>query len=80
MLVWSRAGRAWVWALAGVLILVVYAAPMAIIVLASFAGQWNGALPSQLGFANFGAVLDGSPGEALWVSLVTGRRRAWWRW
>ena len=72
MLVWSRAGRAAVWAFAGLLILIVYVAPLAIIVLASLAGQWNGALPSQLGLASYAQVVQGSPGEALRVSLITG--------
>ena len=72
MLVWSRAGRAGVWAFAGLLILVVYVLPMAIIALASLAGQWNGALPSLLGFASYAEILNGAPGEALRVSLITG--------
>ena len=72
MLVWSSGGRAAAWALAAVLILVVYVAPMAIILLASLAGQWNGALPSHLGLTNYARVIQGSPGEALRVSLITG--------
>ena len=52
--------------------LVVYALPMAIIVLASLAGQWNGVLPSNLGFHNYAEVLQGSPSEQLRVSLITG--------
>ena len=71
MLVWSRSGQLGAWSLAALLILVIYVAPMAIIVLASFAGQWNGVLPSQLGLQSYAQVLDGSPGEALRVSLIT---------
>ena len=63
MLVWSSAGRAGLWILAGLLLLVIYVAPLAIIVLASLAGQWNGALPSQVGLASYAQVLQGSPGE-----------------
>ena len=72
VLVWSNSGRAAIWLVAGILLLVVYAAPMLMIALASLAGQWNGVLPSQLGFANYAQVLEGSPGDALRVSLITG--------
>lgn len=72
MLVWSDRGRWAAWALAAVLVLAVYAAPMAMIALASVAGQWNGALPSHIGFGNFANVVRGSPGEALRVSAITG--------
>ena len=57
MLVWSNSGRAGAWTLAGVLILGVYALPMTVIALASLAGQWNGVLPSKLGFSNYIAAL-----------------------
>lgn len=72
MLIWSRSGRAAAWTVAGLLVLVVYVAPLAIIGLASFAGQWNGVWPSHLGLANYLHALQGAPGAALRVSLVTG--------
>ena len=72
VLVWSRSGRAAVWAGTALLILAVYAAPLAIIALASLAGQWNGALPSHLGLSSYAQVVNGSPGDALRVSLITG--------
>jgi 2-aminoethylphosphonate transport system permease protein len=72
VLVWSNAGRAGAWGVAALLMLVVYALPMAVIALASLAGQWNGVLPSQLGFHNYAQVLEGSPAEQLRVSLITG--------
>lgn len=72
MLIWSRTGRWATLAIAGVLILVVYIAPLAVILLAALAGQWNGVWPSQLGLQNFVHVFQGAPGEAVWASLVTG--------
>lgn len=72
MLVWSKGGRAMAWGIAGLLILVLYVAPLAVIVLAALAGQWNGVWPSQLGLQNFVSVFQGAPGEAVWASLVTG--------
>jgi 2-aminoethylphosphonate transport system permease protein len=60
------------WGVAGLLILVLYVAPLAVIVLAAFSGQWNGVWPSHLGLQNFVNVFQGAPGEAVWASLVTG--------
>ncbi|HTW26672.1 MAG TPA: ABC transporter permease subunit [Acetobacteraceae bacterium] len=72
MLVWSSRGRLVAWGLFALLFGIVYALPMAMIALASLAGQWNGILPSHLSFANYAAVLHGSPGAQLRVSLITG--------
>ena len=72
MLVWSRSGRAFAWGLLALLVGVVYGLPVAIIALASIAGQWNGALPSHLTLANYGAALSGDPGQQLRVSVATG--------
>lgn len=72
MLIWSRRGRAAAWAIAALLVFTVYVAPLAIIVLASFAGQWNGAWPSHLGLINYAQAMQGAPGAALKASLVTG--------
>lgn len=72
MLVWSRSGRAFAWGIAGALIIVVYLVPLAIIVAASFAGQWNGVWPSHFGLGNYANALSGQPGAALKASLVTG--------
>ena len=47
-LVWNRSGRAGAWLLLLVLFGVIYGVPMAMIALASIAGQWNGILPSHL--------------------------------
>ncbi len=71
MLVWSSGGRFAAWSVLGLLFGVIYALPMAVIALASFAGQWNGVLPSRLGLGNYAAVIDGSSGVALRVSVLT---------
>jgi 2-aminoethylphosphonate transport system permease protein len=72
VLVWSSSGRAGVWLVFAAIFSVIYLAPMAMIALASVAGQWNGVLPSHLTLANYGAALSGASGEALRVSIVTG--------
>ncbi len=72
MLVWSRSGKALAWGIAGLLIFIVYIVPLAIIVAASVAGQWNGVWPSHFGLANYANALHGQPGAALKASIVTG--------
>jgi len=72
VLVWDRRARAAVWLAFAVIFGIFYVAPMAIIALASVAGQWNGVLPSKLTFANYGSAVTGDSGEALRVSIITG--------
>jgi 2-aminoethylphosphonate transport system permease protein len=72
VLVWSKGGRAFAWGVAGFLIFIVYIVPLAVIVAASFAGQWNGVWPSHLGIGNYANALQGQPGSALRASLITG--------
>ena len=72
MLVWSRRGRALLWAALALLVGVIYVAPLGVIVLASLAGQWNGALPRALTLAHYAQVLHGDVAAELRVSLVTG--------
>jgi 2-aminoethylphosphonate transport system permease protein len=72
VLVWSRSGKAFAWSVAGILILVIYLVPLAIIVAASFAGQWNGVWPSHFGLDNYVNALQGQPGSALRASIMTG--------
>lgn len=72
MLVWSSAGRAAVWAGFALVFGVIYVVPLAMIFLASLAGQWNDVLPSHLSLANYGHALTGDSGEALRVSIMTG--------
>jgi 2-aminoethylphosphonate transport system permease protein len=72
VLVWSRSGRAAAWALFALLFGTVYLVPVGVIAMTSFAGQWNGALPSNFGLANYHQVLTGEPAEQLRISLITG--------
>lgn len=72
MLVWSSGGRAAAWGIFALLFGAVYLAPLAIIALASVTGQWNGVLPSHLGFHNYAGALTGDQAEALRVSIETG--------
>ncbi len=71
MLVWSRSGRLLIWAIGALLLAVLFLAPLAVILMASIAGQWNGVLPSNLTLENYGEVLTGASGDAVWASLVT---------
>lgn len=72
MLVWSRSGRIGAWLLVALLFGVIYGLPAAVIALASFAGQWNGVLPSHLTLAQYANALHGESGAELRVSLLTG--------
>jgi len=72
VLVWSRTGRWSAWAAAAVLLAVFYLLPLAVIGLASIAGQWNGALPSHLTLAHYADSVHGDSAAQLRVSLLTG--------
>jgi 2-aminoethylphosphonate transport system permease protein len=72
VLVWSRLGRTIVWTVAAILIGAIYVAPLAIIALASFAGEWNGIFPSKPTVAHYLGALSGDSGEQLRVSIATG--------
>jgi len=72
MLVWSRSGKALVWGFAALLIGVVFLAPLAVILLASFAGQWNDALPRAFTLEHFAQIRGGGSGDAVFASLATG--------
>jgi len=72
VLVWSRSGRLGAWGIAALLLAVFYVLPLAVIALASVAGQWNGALPSHLTFRHYADALHGDSGTQLRVSLLTG--------
>jgi len=72
MLVWSRSGKLAVWSFAALLIGVVFIAPLAVIMAASFAGQWNGVLPSGATFEHYAAAAGGASSESVVASLVTG--------
>ncbi|NED67009.1 ABC transporter permease, partial [Streptomyces sp. SID10244] len=71
MLFWTRRGRAVAWTLFALVVLVVFVAPIATVVVAGFAGSWTGPLPSDLGLAHFGDALSGDNVASLSVSLQT---------
>lgn len=72
MLLWSSRARVVAWTVGGLLLGLIFLFPLAIIVLASVAGQWNGVLPSHLTLDNFGDVFAGAPGDQIQVSIITG--------
>jgi 2-aminoethylphosphonate transport system permease protein len=72
VLIWSNSGKALVWGAAALLIGVVYLAPLAVILLASFAGQWNGALPSGFTWEHYARIGGGGSSDAVFASLATG--------
>ncbi|MEU8900167.1 ABC transporter permease subunit [Nocardia sp. NPDC048505] len=71
MLVWTRTGKAVVLTVFGLVLTIVFLAPIATVVAAALAGSWTGPLPSDLGFANFGQALSGDDAASLSVSLQT---------
>jgi 2-aminoethylphosphonate transport system permease protein len=72
MLVWSLWGRLVVWSFAALLLGALFAAPLGIILAASFTSQWNGVLPSSFTLQNYFHVLTGSSADAVRASLATG--------
>ena len=72
MQVWSRGTRWAAWSVAGLLAGVVYLLPLAMIALASFAGQWNGMLPSHFTLRHYADAFAGDSAAELRVSLYTG--------
>ncbi|QNJ93749.1 ABC transporter permease subunit [Mycolicibacterium fluoranthenivorans] len=71
MLLWNRRSRAVALAVFGVVVLVVFVAPLATVLLAGLAGSWTGALPSGLGLGRVGEALTGENLASLSVSLQT---------
>jgi 2-aminoethylphosphonate transport system permease protein len=72
MLVWSVPGRIAVWAVAALLIGVLFFAPLAVILLSSVSRQWSDVLPSGLTLEHYSGAFSGASGEAIWASLATG--------
>jgi len=72
MLVWSKSGRGLTWAFFALLVGIIYIAPLAIILAASFAGQWNGVFPSLPTFEHYISAVSGDSGEQLRASIITG--------
>ena len=71
MLLWTRRSRAVLLAVFGLVVLVVFVAPLATVVAAGLAGSWTGPLPSDLGFGHLGDALSGENLASLSVSLQT---------
>jgi 2-aminoethylphosphonate transport system permease protein len=71
MWIWSRRGRWTAWTLVGALVAVFYLAPLSMIVLACFAGQWNGVLPSLPTLEHLQGALRATSLESVLVSLAT---------
>jgi len=72
MLVWSRTGRFIVWLIAALLIGILFIAPLAVILAASLARQWNGVLPTGFTFEHYAAAGSGALGDSVFASLITG--------
>ncbi|MFI7382959.1 ABC transporter permease [Streptomyces sp. NPDC049813] len=71
MLVHSKKARWVVWAVFLVLFLPLFALPLLVVVAASFATNWSGALPSGLTGDHYRAATSGDALTALTTSLVT---------
>ncbi|MEV0681588.1 ABC transporter permease subunit [Actinosynnema sp. NPDC050436] len=71
MLLWTRRSRAVAIALFAVLFTVVVVAPLAMIVLASTAGSWNGVLPSELTGEHLAEAVTGDAVASAVVSAQT---------
>ncbi|MFF3559054.1 ABC transporter permease subunit [Streptomyces sp. NPDC002574] len=71
MLVHSRGGRWAVWVLFALLFLPLFALPLLVLVAASFAGHWSGALPSGPTLDHYDAAVRGESLQALTTSLLT---------
>ncbi|KUF17201.1 ABC transporter permease [Streptomyces silvensis] len=71
MLVHSRKGKWATWTVFFVLFLPLFALPLLVIVAASFAGHWSGALPSDFTAEHYSAATRGESLQALTTSLLT---------
>ncbi|MDI5967944.1 ABC transporter permease subunit [Streptomyces sp. SL13] len=71
MLVHSRAGRWTAWTVFFVLFLPLFALPFLVVLAASFATHWSGALPSVPTLAHYREALHGDSLHALTTSLLT---------
>lgn len=71
MLVHSKGARGAVWTLFFALFLPLFALPFLVILAASFATNWSGALPSGPTLKHYQAIATGGPFSALLTSLLT---------
>jgi 2-aminoethylphosphonate transport system permease protein len=68
VLLWTRRSKVLLWLVFGVLV----AAPLVMIVLASFAGHWTGVLPGGFTVGHYTEALSGETFASLSVSIQTG--------
>lgn len=71
MLFHSKLARRLAWSVFFLLAAVFFGLPLLMLLLAALAGQWSGALPSNLGAAHLLGALQDARGRALFDSLVT---------
>lgn len=71
MLFHSKLARRLAWGIFLLLAAAFFGLPLLMLLLAALAGQWNGVLPSQLGFGNLLGALQDARGHALFASLAT---------
>lgn len=72
VLAYSPASTRMVRGAAILLFLLVFGLPLAMLLLAAVAGQWNGILPSRLTLEHLRALAGSGQGAALWHSIATG--------
>ena len=72
MLVWSLKGRALVWSFAAIILGVIFVAPLAVIIVASFSQHWNGVVPTGFTSEHYRDAAGGAARDSVTASLVTG--------
>jgi 2-aminoethylphosphonate transport system permease protein len=72
VLIWSKSLRGLIWFGAGILIGTFYLLPLVVIAMASFAGEWNGILPSKMTLGHYTQAVSGDSGSEIRASLATG--------
>src|SRR5271166_796533 len=72
MLVWSLSGRALVWSFAAIILGVIFVAPLAVIIIASFSQHWNGVLPTGFTWEHYRDAAGGAARDSVYASLITG--------
>ena len=71
MLLYTRKAQRIAWAVFAFFFLLLFALPFAVLVMAAFTRQWNGAFPSSYTFSNITAAFHKDPLDGLQTSLIT---------
>lgn len=71
MILYSKSARWTAWTVFALLAAIFFGLPLLMLLLASVARQWNGALASQLGIDHLVEAMQGARGRALLTSLLT---------